>query len=911
MAIIFDGSNLTVTLDSGITEVDIVDDVYSAWKEWMLTSSLNRRYPPAFRSDGGNPLSSIINQGSYIFLNNIGGWRIKPPEEDITVYLTGNLAVEDTSLPAFIPTTGTYTAAILGLQPVTQGVTPIMANQLAYASFSGASGPSVTVDVINGTALNGADPLSVLLGNSEFPVNNIPDAVLINDARGLPDTMDIIGNITLDTGDNVTNFLFVGQNTTRSNITINSPSITDGCEFRHAFISGVLDGDNILRECVVGSILYFSGYVYECALVGTMTLGGGVNAYLYDCKDGVIGVDGPHIDMGGSGQAVVVSGYGGDLHIHNKSGSDDISIGLRDGRVVFGPTVTNGTAIVSGTGRLVDQSTGSAIVIPELVSGAEIATLGKLVESLRPHHTGWGNVWYWDPVNGNDTNDGDHVSRATKTFAQAHTLVKDNNHDIIFCIPGNPNGVTVTTENLVITKNYVFVRGPGRDFSIQSTDDNLDAIYISGDGVEISSVDIDTSVTSNKHAIFSNGNFTFLDKLWLHDTVECIHIEDSNNTVLRDVKAHHNLAYGLKIVGDCDHIDLIDCHFGSNYLDNVIIDISPGHEINFLGSTVIHNSTTGYGVNISAQSKGVIFADGVEVFDNFAGNINDLSTNTHYSYSYDMWQRSHHLTYTIYIDTGAATNGHGSQAEPFNDLTDAIDHAEEGGITGLVVLDDITLDRSLKNFVITGVGNPTVDCNGQDLTHSEFFHCKMEGTYIGEITVQESVLLDGFYLNGYFEKCALAGDLFCIDGADIFILGCASKIPGLDRPTISMNGAGWSHLSVRKNTGGMTIKDCNNSLDKVTVEVSEGALTFDASCTDGVMVARGVCEFENETGRDEATGVHDQVLRPSQVKEIWKTKGLDPNDPYTNTPSKFSTASNDIDIDVTGDPNTSITLTRS
>jgi hypothetical protein len=152
---IFDGDNLIITLDSGITEVDIVDDVYEPWKDWMLASPLNRRYPAAFRPDGGNPLSSIINQGSYIFLNNLEGWRMKPPEEDITVYLTGNLAVEDNTLPAFIPTTGAFTAAIIGLQPVTQGVTPAVADQLAdiWTSMELDTNPGVTLPELVWNAL--------------------------------------------------------------------------------------------------------------------------------------------------------------------------------------------------------------------------------------------------------------------------------------------------------------------------------------------------------------------------------------------------------------------------------------------------------------------------------------------------------------------------------------------------------------------------------------------------------------------------------------------------------------------------------------------------------------------------------------------------------------------------------------
>ena len=126
----YDGVNLIITLDSGVTEVDIINDVYVPWKDWMLVSPVNRKFPAAFRSDGGATLTTVLNQGSYIFLANDAGWRLRPPEEDITIYFTGNLAVEDVSLPAFIPTLGNFTTAIVGIQPITQGVTSDMAIQL-------------------------------------------------------------------------------------------------------------------------------------------------------------------------------------------------------------------------------------------------------------------------------------------------------------------------------------------------------------------------------------------------------------------------------------------------------------------------------------------------------------------------------------------------------------------------------------------------------------------------------------------------------------------------------------------------------------------------------------------------------------------------------------------------------------
>jgi len=117
----FDGENLLIILDSGVTTVNAEIDLYSDWKEWALTGD-NVKYPPAFRTIGGDPLSTTINAGSYFFLQNQYGWRIRPPEEDISIEIIGNLVAEDSNLDIITPTLGNFTVLVVGLQAVTQGV---------------------------------------------------------------------------------------------------------------------------------------------------------------------------------------------------------------------------------------------------------------------------------------------------------------------------------------------------------------------------------------------------------------------------------------------------------------------------------------------------------------------------------------------------------------------------------------------------------------------------------------------------------------------------------------------------------------------------------------------------------------------------------------------------------------------
>jgi hypothetical protein len=83
----------------------------------------------------------------------------------------------------------------------------------------------------------------------------------------------------------------------------------------------------------------------------------------------------------------------------------------------------------------------------------------------------------------------------------------------------------------------------------------------------------------------------------------------------------------------------------------------------------------------------------------------------------------------VFVDADALTNGDGSARSPFNNVTDAKDFAEATfaeatGIKKIITYADLTIDRTLKNFVIIGVGTPIIDTNNQDLDGSEFYYAR-------------------------------------------------------------------------------------------------------------------------------------------------------------------------------------------
>ena len=221
----------------------------------------------------------------------------------------------------------------------------------------------------------------------------------------------------------------------------------------------------------------------------------------------------------------------------------------------------------------------------------------------------------------------------------------------------------------------------------------------------------------------------------------------------------------------------------------------------------------------------------------------------------------------IYIDTSIQTNGNGYQKTPYNNWPDAIDDAELNGITGLVLMADAVIDRDIKNFLITGIGLPTIDLAGFNLKGCKFIQCKLEGVFIEPIIVIECVLLANSWLNGYYQKCTLKGDSFCVDGSEVTMDECLSGIAGLGRPSISMNQIGTCKLSARAQRGGLDLRDCNQATDEATIEMLPGSVSVSPSCTLGTIVLRGVGVGQINTTADIVT---NEMLSLSTIaKYIW------------------------------------------
>jgi hypothetical protein len=285
----------------------------------------------------------------------------------------GNLvAVDDVEaeLDPVFPTVGTQIVRTSASSATLQELQDIQ-----FASFNG----GVTIDVLAGNS-----GTEFPAGTPRQPCDGFPDCKTIADDRGLIEYF-IRGNITLDTGDDVSNHIMTGQSLTLTKITINPGANVLNTDFRLATITGTLDGGSTIADCTVQTLNFVEGMIRDCMLApgAVITLGGTKIVHLMNSMELAPGTNVPIIDLGGSGHPIAVRNYAGQIRIKNKTGSDAADFDLLSGSIFIEDTVTTGTIVLSGVGRWENKDTyaGGATIVNELVEGDIFQIISKIMKN--------------------------------------------------------------------------------------------------------------------------------------------------------------------------------------------------------------------------------------------------------------------------------------------------------------------------------------------------------------------------------------------------------------------------------------------------------------------------------------------------------------------------------------------------
>lgn len=244
----------------------------------------------------------------------------------------------------------------------------------------------VVIDFIDGQS--GTD---VPLGTRSKPVNNVADALVIAFKEGA-NTLRFARSTTLTTETIPSGFVITSDSAALVTITLEAAASVNGCEFENLSIAGRVDGNNVIRDCLIYDIDYSSGVIFNCNILGTIGALSGASCSLLNCSSGVAGGGTEEwitVDLGGANSSLIVRDFQGGIGIRNYSGGGAISLDMSSGRVIFESTVTAGTTYVRGIADVTDQSTGSAVIINQTInSDLDIINDGvKKASKLIPHNT--------------------------------------------------------------------------------------------------------------------------------------------------------------------------------------------------------------------------------------------------------------------------------------------------------------------------------------------------------------------------------------------------------------------------------------------------------------------------------------------------------------------------------------------
>ena len=646
-------------------------------------------------------------------------------------------------------------------------------------------------------------------GTREYPTNNLTDAVAIAYEKGF-DALQILDNMTLDSGTNISGFEIVGKSHVNTIITISSSAICNNITISNANVLGVLDGGTHIRDCMVGNITYVNGHIHDSGLYGTIVLGGGVNSVLMNCSQ----VDPnliPIINMNGSGQDCVLANWSGSIEFQNSTSVDNkIDIQVFGGRITLDSTITAGDIVISGIGILEDNSTGTTTVNTDGLMSKETIT-----------DISFNTVWI-------DTESG----MAGTTFpVGTQSSPVDNILDAYAIATARNIHAFNIRGSITLNTDYVGWRFKGLS-SLQKDIIDIDGYDISDSFFELLQINGTMGGT--------NAQFK-----------ECYLVSVSNlSGIVAESAFQGTITLGpiaSGILGTRTNCVSDPTIFDMNGPGRVL-KLATAGDIKLLNSSTSCDSTFGMAhgsVEIdSSCTAGLVNVSGIcRVIDNSGSGCLVLR-----DAQLDSSPGAYSGIINIDVDNGVtgSTYPNGTLEQPVNNIADAYAIAVSVGVRAFKVRGEITLDRDYMDwdFIGNAVSNSIVNLDGYNISNSDFKELTVDGIIGGtQISFYSCFIKNVSNMSGILNACAVEGPLGL--GGIGSTVGGANNYVAAQILTIDAVGP----ARVLSMSFGGPIKLINMSSGAViTLGMSYGSVEIDSSCVDGFVFISGICDVIDNSG---------------------------------------------------------------
>ena len=754
----------------------------------------------------------------------------------------GNLVAEDdlgAQLSPVIPTAFTQI-----VRTASSSATLSESQDIQYSSFNG----GVTVDLLcagTGTAFP--------VGTSREPVNNFTDALAIASERGLSKFF-IIGNATL-TGLTFDAFVFEGQSTSRSTITIEPSASVIASEFTNCTVTGTLDGNSVIENAVAQDLNFVDGVVRNSGIIGDIVLSGTSTLQLLDCYEG--SQVRPCLDFGGTGTGLIVTNWNGAICLKNKSGSEAAFLDLASGDIEIENSVTSGTITLRGVGKWDNKFTysGGATVVDETIFTRVDETHGQVIRSVFLNGTAVsnGNGYQGSPFN---------------NFPDAIGALDDRNLTHIeilgnVTLDRNIDGFTVTGENLPIFDMNNFSVGSANFIKMVLTGtQNGGYPFLETCGMQNA-----TGVNGQANVIALGGS---------------IKVADGCNVLFNNV---------TPIAANSDiEVDFVNATTGAVDFENAhgdfiiknMTNASDIFEINFLSGKITIDSSCTAGtiiMNGTADWLNPEYSGGATIENRL---INPEGV-----------QFSEFVDGTVYIDVNEPTSGtffpHGTVRLPCNNDIDAKVVYQANNIRKVKIETNTTLTTDHDDIKFFGRSPRTTTLtvgSGVSTNNCEFQNMLLTGTLTGNTYITQVALKNVTGLIGHFEQCVIREGTNTLGGAGIGMfnkcVAVSAPNPGTDIPIIDCAGSGQG-VAFREFCGEIKIIN-KTGPEPMSLALNGARVELDATVTGGNIRVYGVGELIDNSGGT-AVVDRDELVSPEYVMEdVWSAlaAGFDSDDSMGN-----------------------------
>lgn len=273
------------------------------------------------------------------------------------------------------------------------------------------------------------------------------------------------------------------------------------------------------------------------------------------------------------------------------------------------------------------QITISQSSSPTLIQSTSDYAMMYMIEALRGRKSAVGSIFYWNPTNGNDSNDGSSPTNAVATFNKAQTLATAGAGDIIFALATASGGVTTTTEKINITKAGLKVRGAGYAFQMIPSTSGSATVVISGDSIEFEGFYVKSASGGTDNGITVTGDNVLIKDCWVNGVSgNGIDISSSARTQIDTCAIEDSDGIGIKMGSSTTNGKVKQSIVSGNGSHGVAL-VGTGISDNIFENNLIFNNS-GYGIDVGSG----VTRTGVRLNHTFSGNTlgqtRDLGTGT-------------------------------------------------------------------------------------------------------------------------------------------------------------------------------------------------------------------------------------------------------------------------------------------